>query len=132
MINEELLAVVNDVYYQQKKSKEDVKKALLSKGWKEEDIKDEDIDAAVVHIRNQALRKLPLISSVYKFLDYLETKYAHLSTRAVVIILVVVAFWLLLVAFAVYLVYDPLSIKSVNVPSGMQQIPAAGGDVTFP
>lgn len=135
MVSEELLAVVNDVYYQQKKTKEDVKKALLSRGWKEEAIKDDEIDEAVVHIRNQALRKLPILSSIFKFFDHLETKYANLSTRAVVIVLLVVVLWLFLVAFAVYLIYDPLTVvqKGSTAPSSVVLPPSdAGGEVSFP
>lgn len=136
MISEELLTTVNEVYYQQKKSKEDVKKALLAKGWKEEDIKEEDIDKAITDIRNQALRKLPVISSIYKFFDSLETKYQHLSTKAVVIILVVAVFWLFLVAFAVYLIYDPISViksKPSDIPAPVINTPSSEGDgINFP
>ena len=133
MINEELLTVVNEIYYQQKKTRADVKKVLLSKGWKEEDIKDEDIDKAIIYIRNQALRKLPIVSLIYKFLDLLENKYEHLSTRAVVIVLIVSVCWLFLVAFAVYLIYDPLTVtkKDTVAPSSVV-LPQEGTEVSFP
>lgn len=134
MINEELLAVVQEVYYQQKKTRDDVKKALLGRGWKEEDIKEEELDKAIIQIRNQALRKLPVISAIYKFFDQLEDKYAHLSTRAVVIILVVAVCWLFLVAFAVYLIYDPLTVtKKADVAPSSVVLPSQDGDeITFP
>jgi hypothetical protein len=133
MINEELLTVVNEIYYQQKKSRDEVKKVLLSRGWKEEDIKDEDIDKAIIHIRNQALRKLPVVSLIYKFLDQLENKYAHLSTRAIVIVLIVAICWLFLVAFAVYLIYDPLTVtkKDTAAPSSVV-LPQEGTELSFP
>jgi hypothetical protein len=133
MINEELLTVVNEIYYQQKKTRADVKKVLLSKDWKEEDIKDEDIDRAIIHIRNQALRKLPIVSLIYKFFDQLENKYEHLSTRAVVIVLVVAVCWLFLVAFAVYLIYDPLTVtKKDTGASSSVVLPQEETDVSFP
>ena len=133
MVNEELVSIVQEVYYQQKKTRAEVKKVLLDHGWKEEDIKEEEIDKAIIYIRNQALRKLPIISAIYKFFDQLENKYQHMSTRAIIIVLVVAVFWLFLVAFAVYLIYDPLTVtnKTFVAPSSVV-LPAEGDEISFP
>ena len=106
MVTDELISVIKSKF-QQGERREDIKYSLMQQGWE-----GTDIEAAMSQIQHDALKQLPVLSSIYAFIDRMETKTAHSSPKMTFTILGSCFFIVLLVFLGLYLWLDPLGAKS--------------------
>ena len=92
MVNEELVANIRS-RFQQGERRTEIRQALMEEGWEEI-----DIDNAISHIQNEALKQLPGLSHFFQFLDHLDNKTAHSSPKVIAVVLAC-CFGVLLIIF---------------------------------
>jgi len=88
-------------------SRDEIEAALQQAGW--EDI---DVREAFSQIQREALQQLPVISTVMNFISRMDKKYAHLSAKATIVVLGAFAFSLIVLAIALYALFDPIGINA--------------------
>jgi len=106
MTKDELTQFIREKF-QEGKRRSEIKDQLLQEGFYEE-----DVDEAMDQIQHDALRQLPVISSVYKIIDEFESKSSLASPRNTVILMSVCVGILILIAAILYFVFDPLGTQS--------------------
>lgn len=106
MTKDELISFIRE-RFQEGKRRSDIKEQLLQEGFFEE-----DVDEAMDQIQHDAVRQLPIISSVYKIIDDFESKSSLASPRNTVILMAVCVGSLILIAAILYFVFDPLGTQS--------------------
>jgi len=108
MVTDELIALVKEKFLHGERRNE-IKEDLISLGFEEE-----DIDAAVAKIQHDAIKQLPGISWIYHHLEHFESKPNSASPRMTVFLMVACFAFLLLLAGALYLFFDPLGTQSTS------------------
>lgn len=108
MINEDLLVEIQSRYQRGHKSAE-IKRDLIKIGWSEK-----EVDDAISYLHRLALKQVPIISSVLNLWEGFELKVANISPRMAVVVLASIAVVIALLGVGMYVLLDPLNIKSGN------------------
>lgn len=108
MVNEELVANIQ-TRFQQGQRRTEIRQDLMEEGWEEQ-----DIDAAISYIQNEAIKQIPGISHIYKFIDNLDSKTAHSSPKVIATVLACCFGVLLIIFAALYYFLDPLGFGGVE------------------
>jgi len=110
-------------------SKNKIIVSLKEEGWLEE-----DVEKAISHIKKAAVRRLPIVSPFFKFIDDIESKGEDLSTGKLIAIIAVLSIFVLLIGVGLYMAFDPLNTKvvveNVSVPNPAPVIPAQEGTMS--
>ena len=108
MITPELTALITHKY-QEGKKRSQIREELLAEGFSEA-----DIDESISHIHTEAIKQLPLIAPITKFIDKLEHHSSDLSPKTTAAILAGCGIFILIIAFGLYFFFDPLGSKNVS------------------
>lgn len=106
MVTPELISQVKEKFLHGQRRQE-IKEDLIYEGYEEK-----DVDQAIAKIQHDAIKQLPGISWVYRHLEHFESKSSAASLRTTIILMAVCVAFLLLVAGALYLFFDPLGTGS--------------------
>ncbi len=108
MVNEELVANIRN-RFQQGERRNEIRMSLMEEGWEEA-----DVDNAISFIQNEALKQLPGISHIYKFIDHLDSKTSHSSPKVIAAVLAGCFGVLLIIFGGLYYFLDPLGFGGVE------------------
>ena len=106
MVTSELISQVKEKFLHGQRRNE-IKEDLIDEGYEEK-----DVDAAIAKIQHDSIKQLPGISWVYRHLEHFESKSSAASLRTTIILMAVCIAFLILVAGALYLFFDPLGTRS--------------------
>jgi hypothetical protein len=106
MIKDELIPIIR-TKFQEGKRRDDIKEDLITQGYDEE-----DIDAAIAEIQHDAIKQLPGISSIYRVVENFEKKSNMTTARMTALVMAVCIGILVLLAVALYFIFDPLGTQS--------------------
>jgi len=102
MVITELIEEIQDRFRKGQRRKE-IKEDLISVVYEEE-----DIDDTISKIQNDALKKLPVIAAIYKYIEHFESKPNAASPQTTVLLMAGCFVFLILLAGIVYFLLDPL------------------------
>lgn len=106
MVNQELVALVKEKFNKGER-REDISIELQNQGW---DVG--DIDQAVSYIQHEALKQMPVISTLLQKFEMLEAKAANAPQKFTIGIILASFAIVGIISYGLFLVFDPLGIKA--------------------
>jgi len=108
MVTQELVDALA-AEFQKGKKRIEVEDTLMSQGFEKRDIYD-----AITHIQRTAIQQLPGVAFITQSIARLDEKTAKLPMSAILGILGALAFFVFLIAFVLYSIFDPMGTKTIG------------------
>lgn len=106
MVNQELVALIKEKFNKGER-RDDISFELQNQGW---DVG--DIDQAITYIQHEALKQMPVVSTLFQKFEILEAKTANASPKFTIGVIVLSLVIVGLISYGLFLAFDPLSTKA--------------------